>query len=340
MTIAVFGAGAWGTAVAIHLSRVGHQVTLVPRRLEHALALSKARENKDYLPGAPLPPSLQIGLEALPVMLEAEVILLACPVKGLKALCERLAQGLPEARSLKLVLTLCKGLDPQTGAMPVDVAKQWLPGVASGCLSGPTFADELAQGRPSAITLATDLPEAVDVQNAFSGPGLRVYLSRDIKGVEVAAALKNPYAIGAGLCDGLGLGYNARAAYLTRALAEMVRLVRALGGQAESAYGLSGFGDLCLTATGPQSRNRAFGEAVGKGEPIDELLSNRQTVVEGYPALLSFHNVAQKHQLEAPLLEALYKVIHEGASPGETLQQLMARPLKDETPAQAASTSA
>lgn len=333
MNLVILGAGAWGTALAIHLCRMGHRVTLVARRLEHALDMAQRRENRDYLPDYPLEPSLQVGMEVAPSVMEAEVVLLACPVKGLRSWLEPLAAALPEAQALRLVVTLCKGMEMGSQALPSDVVAELLPGMARGALSGPTYASEVAAGKPGAITLATDLPEAdtLPVQEALSGPSLRVYRSADLTGVELAGALKNPYAVGAGICDGLKLGDNAKAAYLTRALAEMVRVGTALGGGAETFYGLSGFGDLMATANGGWSRNRCFGEAVGLGRDIGAWLNERRTVVEGYAATASLAKRCTEANIDAPILQALHAVLYQGLDPACALHELMSRPLRAES---------
>lgn len=332
MNIAVFGAGAWGTAVAIHIDRLGERVTLVPRRLEHALAIAKTRENADYLPDCRIGDSLQIGLEVLPVLMEAEVIFLACPVKGLRPLCEAIAQAADSSWNLKLVIALCKGLEPETFKTPCAVIREILPTIASGNMSGPTYARELAMGAPTAITLAVDADSdsVRALQSLLSNSSLRVYRSEDLTGVELAGALKNPFAIGAGICDGLQLGDNAKAAYLTRALAEMVRIGVACGGQPETFYGLSGFGDFVATATGPWSRNRSFGEAIGKGKAPAELIAESRNVIEGYTTTNSFSQLCAQKSIEAPILEQLEQVLYQGADPQQALQNLMARPLKAE----------
>lgn len=318
--------------MALHLVRLGHSVTLAPRRMEHALAIASARENTDYLPGFALPADLQIGCELEPILMEAEVVILACPSSALRELCQRIEKAKGSAWNLRLIITLCKGLEKDTLLMPAEVVGDALPGVPHGVMSGPTNAAEVAKGQPSAITLATDADEtlAKEVQTAFSGPTLRVYRSRDVIGVELGGCLKNSYAIGAGICDGLGLGDNTRAAYLTRALHEMVRFGVALGGRQESFYGLSGFGDLVATCNGAWSRNRGFGEQFGAGESIESLLDGRKTVVEGYGATAAFQKLLQQSGQEAPLLSAIYAMLYEGLDPKEAISALMTRELKRE----------
>src|ERR1035437_5376608 len=275
MNFVVIGAGAWGTAFAIHWSRIGHTVTLIPRRFEQALALSTSHENADYLHGIVLPPSLQIGHELAPVLMEAEVVLLACPAQAIRETCGHVKASLGLATQLKLIVSLAKGLELGTHLRPTEVISAVLPQYASAALTGPTNAAEVARGKPSAMTLAAGRMDEfiAAVQAALSGPTLRVYTSDDVAGVEFGSCLKNVYAIAAGCCDGLGFGENSKAALLTRALAEMVRVGQALGARPETFYGLSGFGDLVATCHGGWSRNREFGQRVGEGRSVAELLA-------------------------------------------------------------------
>ncbi len=332
MNFVVIGAGAWGTAMAIHLAKMQHTVTLVPRRFEQALALSSARENADYLPGVALPPSLQIGHELVPVMMEAEVVLLACPAQALRETAGRLSEALGLATELKLVLSLAKGLELGTHLRPSEVIADVLPDLPVGSLTGPTNASEVANGLPAAMVLAasapTELLEAVQVE--ISGASLRVYLSHDVAGAEFGGCLKNIYAIAAGICDGLKLGDNTRAAMLTRALAEMVRVGESLGAQRETFYGLSGFGDLVATCHGAWSRNRQFGEQIGAGATIEDVMAGRKTVVEGYKTTESFYGLCQDRGIDAPIMAEVYATLNEGKAPAQALRDLMLRELKRE----------
>ena len=332
MNFAVIGAGAWGTAFAIHLSRLGHTVTLVPRRFEQALALASTRENADYLPGLNLPPSVQVGHELTPVLMEAEVVLLACPSQALRETCERLRDNLGLATQLKLIISLAKGLELGTHLRPSEVITAVLPNYAAGSLTGPTNAAEVARGRPSAMVLASAKTNEVltEVQAALSGPTLRVYTSNDVAGAEFGGCLKNVYAIAAGCCDGLKLGDNAKAALLTRALAEMVRVGVALGAKADTFYGLSGFGDLVVTCNGAWSRNRTFGQHLGEGANAANLIAASKSVVEGYRTTESFAGLCKERGIDAPILAETYRIIYEGRAPAEALAALMSRELKRE----------
>ena len=332
MNFAVIGAGAWGTAFAIHLSRLGHTVTLVPRRLEQALAIASMRENADYLPGIKLPPSIQIGYELTPVLMEAEVVLLACPSQALRETCERLRANLGLVTQLKLIVSLAKGLEAGTHLRPSEVIAAVLPNYAAGSLTGPTNAAEVARGRPSAMVLAVTRTDAflADVQAALSGPTLRVYTSHDVAGAEFGGCLKNVYAIAAGCCDGLKLGDNAKAALLTRALAEMVRVGVALGAKADTFYGLSGFGDLVVTCNGAWSRNRTFGQHLGEGAKAADLLAVSKSVVEGYRTTESFAGLCKERGIDAPILAETQRILYEGRPPAAALAALMTRELKRE----------
>ncbi len=332
MNFAVIGAGAWGTAFAIHLSRLGHTVTLVPRRFEQALALASTRENADYLPGLKLPSSVQVGHELTPVLMEAEVVLLACPSQALRETCERIRDNLGLATQLKLIISLAKGLELGTHLRPSEVITAVLPNHAAGSLTGPTNAAEAARGRPSAMVLASakTIEALTEVQAALSGPTLRVYTSHDVAGIEFGGCLKNVYAIAAGCCDGLKLGDNAKAALLTRALAEMVRVGVALGAKADTFYGLSGFGDLVVTCSGTWSRNRTFGQHLGEGAKAADLIAASKSVVEGYRTTDSFAGLCKERGIDAPILAETYRILYEGRAPAEALAALMSRELKRE----------
>jgi glycerol-3-phosphate dehydrogenase (NAD(P)+) len=332
MNFAILGAGAWGTALAIHLSRLNHTVTLVPRRFEHALAISSARENKDYLPGAPLPLSLQLGHEIAPVVMETDVVLLACPAQALRATCEQLRANLGLATQLKKIISVAKGLELGTHLRTTQIISSIFPEYGAGVLTGPTNAAEFARGLPAAMLLAVDRIDefTTELQAALSGPSLRVYTSEDLAGAEFGSCLKNIYAIAAGCCDGLRFGDNTKAALLTRALTEMMRVGQALGAQPQTFYGLSGAGDLIATCYGQWSRNREFGQRIGEGRRVAELIENRKTVVEGYKTTESFYGLCQTRKIEAPILTEVYRMLYENRSPAEALSALMTRELKRE----------
>lgn len=332
MNLLVIGAGAWGTAFAIHLSKRGHTVALAPRRFEQAVQLSSTHENTEYLPGINLPSSLQVGHELTPLLMEAEAVLLACPSQSLRATCERIRDSLSLATQLKHIISLSKGLELGTHLRPSEVIAAVLPDYTVSALTGPTNAGEVSRGLPAAMVLACNRsdPGIATLQAALSGSTLRIYTSSDLPGVEIGACLKNIYAIAAGCSDGLRLGDNAKAALMTRALAEMVRLGTALGAQPETFYGLSGFGDLVATCTGAWSRNRGFGEQLGRGGNAAELLRGSRSVVEGYRTTESFHGLCRERRIEAPILTEVYRILYEGKVPADALAALMSRELKKE----------
>lgn len=334
MNISVLGAGAWGTAMAIHLVRLGHTVTLVPRRFEMALELGVARENRDYLPGHKLPDSLQIGFEVPPVLMETEVIVLGCPMVGLREWSQRVRDSLGGARALRLVLCLAKGLEPGTHLTPCQIVRSILTdrALGVGTLTGPSHAAEVAGGHPTALVLATEHHDEFSdsVQAAMSSATLRIYTTDDLVGAELGGALKNVYAIAAGLCDGLKLGDNAKAALVTRVLAEMIRIGEALGARPITFVGLSGFGDLIATCYGEWSRNHEFGVGLGQGRSIDQLMSGRRTVVEGYRTTESFYDLCAQRLIDAPILAQVYEILFRGRKAADGVAALMTRELKRE----------
>ncbi len=333
MTITVLGAGAWGTAMALHLVKLGHTVTLVPRRFEMALELGAARENRDYLPGFAFPDSLQVGFEVPPVLMETEIIVLACPVAGLREWCARVRLGLEGARQVKLLVCLAKGIEPGAHLTPSQIVRDLLPELNVGALTGPSHAGEVARGNPTALVLATArLDEDTEaVQAALSGPALRVYTSDDLRGAELGGAMKNVYAIAVGICDGLQLGDNAKAALLTRIMAEVIRIGENLGARPATFMGLSGFGDLVATSYGEWSRNHEFGRGIGSGRSAEELLDGRRTVVEGYRTTESLWSLCEGLAIDAPILREVHAILFEARKPLDGLVALMGRGLKRES---------
>lgn len=332
MNFAVLGAGAWGTALALHLHRCGHTVTLTSRRLEHAADMASDRENRDYLKGYSIPMDLQLGHEIKPALMEADIVILACPAKGLRALCEEIAACRDSSWGISALVAVCKGLDPETLELPVEVLRELLPEYPPGILSGPNHAGGLAGGLPSASVLAfaEQTPWIQDLQAAFSNESFRIYFSDDPIGVSLGGSLKNIFAIASGCCDGLRLGDNAKAALLTRSQAEMVEIGVALGGSRETFYGLSGMGDLVATSYGSWSRNRTFGEELARGEPVLEGLDDRKTVVEGALSVKWYRERCRKIGLVTPILDEVYALVYERKSPARALRDLMARKLKSE----------
>jgi len=333
LNFAVIGAGAWGTAMAVHLARRGQHTTLVTRRSEHAEALRTDRENRDYLPGVTLPAALTVTNELRAALVEADVALIACPSQSLRTWCEQIRTVMHDTSRLQLFLSLAKGLEIGTHLRPSEMMAQILPGLNCGTLTGPTNAAEVARGLPAAMVMAAQRTDEFvsKVQAAMSGSTLRIYTSDDLAGAEYGASLKNIYAIAAGFCDGLKLGDNSKAALLTRALTEMVRVGQALGAKAETFYGLSGFGDLVATSHGAWSRNREFGEKIGAGKSVAELLAGRKTVVEGHRTAEALHGLCQERGITAPILAEVYAILYQHKKPADALTSLMSRELKRET---------
>lgn len=330
MNTCIIGAGAWGTAMAIHLARCGHTVSLATRTIEQAMLLTSTRENRSYLPGCQLDANIQIGCELKPLLMEAELVFLAVPSQSLRTVCQALQQSQETAHHLRLVIALCKGLEQQTRLAPCELIAEELPDLPCAVLTGPTFAGEIAIGRPAAMVLSgkTDLNLLESFQKLISNTMLRVYTSSDYKGVQLGGCLKNVYAIAAGICDGLQLGDNAKASLLTRALAEMVRFGTELGGATHTFYGLSGFGDLIATSNGLWSRNRTFGQKLAQGAGIQPLVYSM--TIEGYYSTASFSALAKTLNVKTPILEELNAVLYKGKDPKMALVSLMDRDLKQE----------
>ena len=334
MNFCILGAGAWGTAVSVYLSKLGHSVSLIPRRVEHALALASDRENKDYLPGILFDQDLQIGCSLRPVLMECDYLFFACPSHALRETCKKVNLYRHDFWKLKGGLALCKGLEPNTNLFAHEVIQEELGReISSGYLTGPSHAHDVADNKPTAMVLALDCDddELIVLQNSVSSGSMRIYRSDDRIGVALGSCLKNVYAIATGLSDGLGLGDNARAALLTRSTNEMINLGVSLGGESETFFGLSGFGDLIGTCMGEWSRNRSFGLALAQGGTPKEIVSTQKTVVEGYSATACFYDKCEKNGVEMPILNEVYEILYNGKDPLIALSDLMSRDLKIES---------
>jgi glycerol-3-phosphate dehydrogenase (NAD(P)+) len=326
---AVLGAGAWGTTVALHLARRGDlAVTLWARDPAQAGAIAAARVNERYLPGVALPASLAVTSD-LGAVAGAGLLIAGTPIAALPAL----AAALARAGARAPLVWLSKGFLtlPPTAALPAGVAlahqvlaPTWPAPV--GVISGPSFAEEVARRLPTALAVAaTDPALAAEVAALLRADTLRAYESEDLAGVEIGGAVKNVLAIAAGASDGLGFGHNARAALITRGLAETGRLLAALGGRPETLMGLAGLGDLVLTCTGDLSRNRRVGLALARGEPLPAILAALGHVAEGVPAATAARTLARHHGVEMPICEAVCRVLHEGLSPRQAVEELLKR---------------
>jgi len=324
--IAVIGAGAWGTALAQAARRAGRDVTLWARRPEFAAELARSGQNERYLPGIALDPGLRVTADTA-ALRDAEAVLLVVPAQALRATGVALADAIPQVP----VVLSAKGIELSTGSMLDAVVAQVLPGRPLAVLSGPTFAGEVARGLPTAITLAAE-DEALGegLAQALGSAAFRPYWSGDVTGVLVGGAVKNVIAIACGIVAGRRLGENARAALLTRGLAEMLRLAHALGGRRETMMGLAGLGDLVLSATSAQSRNYALGERLGQGKTLAEAQGTAKGVTEGVATAAAVVALARRHDVELPIAEAVDAVLHRGAPIDRAMEALLARPFKAE----------
>jgi glycerol-3-phosphate dehydrogenase (NAD(P)+) len=326
MKIVVLGAGAWGSALAIAFARA-HEVTLWARGAAACAAMQAARENARYLPGCAFPETLKLSAECAPAGRDADLALIATPLAGLRPTLHLLHQTAPTLP----FLWLCKGLEVGTGLLPHQIAAQVGTDCSCGALAGPSFAEEVARGLPAAVTLASaDAGFARSMAQALSGQRLRIYANDDVVGAEVGGAVKNVLAIAAGISDGLGLGLNARAALITRGLAEIVRFGLALGARRETLMGLAGMGDLILTCTGDLSRNRRVGLALAAGRPLAEIIGGLGHVAEGVPCAQEVARHAAALGVDMPIVQAVCAVLDGSLSAGDAVGHLMARDPKDE----------
>ena len=289
--------------------------------------MARARRNERYLPETPFPERLEVTADLAAAVTLADDVLVAVPSHALRETLTALA-----ALPLRRLAWATKGFELETGLLPYQVAGQLLPAsLPTAVLAGPTFAHEVGAGLPTAMTIASaDLDYAQRLAERISSDRFRAYTSTDVVGVEVGGATKNVYAIGAGICDGLGFGSNTRIALISRGLAEMTRLGAALGGRAETFMGLAGMGDLVLTCTDDQSRNRRFGLMLAGGRSARDALREIRQVVEGYNGARAVHRVAVQHKVPMPIVEQLNKVLHEGADPRAAVAALMRRPISSE----------
>jgi glycerol-3-phosphate dehydrogenase (NAD(P)+) len=332
--ITVLGAGAWGTAVAIALA-ARHDVLLWGRNAAQMAATEAARENTEYLPGHPLPAGLRLTADFEAAVAHvadageagAPLLIAACPVAGLRPLLEQLKR-----HPIPNVVWLCKGFEYGTGLLPHQVVREVLgERVPAAVLSGPSFAQEVARGLPCALTVASDSAALRErVVSAAHGGSIRVYSCDDMVGVEVGGAVKNILAIATGAADGLGMGLNARAALITRGLAEITRLGIALGAKPATFMGLTGMGDLILTCTGDLSRNRRVGLALAQGKPLDTIVAELGHVAEGVPCAKAVRELAGKLGVDMPITNAVAGVLFDGLSATAMAAQLLARDPRDE----------
>jgi glycerol-3-phosphate dehydrogenase (NAD(P)+) len=328
-TVAVLGSGSWGTALAVHLARTGHRVILWGIETDELTAMARDRTNRRYLPGIDLPEGVEIEHDFERAVAQAEQLLLVVPSHAFREVLQRVK---PALRPGQRVAWATKGFELTTGKLPHDVAREVLgPDVPTAVLSGPTFAKEVGAGLPTAMTVASaDENYAMALARGLSGLNFRAYASSDMVGVEVGGATKNVLAIGAGISDGLGFGANTRVALITRGLVEMMRLGVALGADKDTFMGLAGLGDLVLTCTDDQSRNRRMGLALAAGKSSAQAQQEIGQVVEGVLAAKAVREVARRVGVEMPISEVIYRVLYEGLAPKDAVAALFRRTVKTE----------
>ena len=327
--IGIIGAGAWGTALATVAHRAGRDVKIWTREADVATAINTAHENMPFLPGVLLAPEIRATVD-LGEAADADALVLATPSQFFRATCEALAPHL----DLPVPLVICaKGIEIASGAFMNEVVEQALPERMSAVLSGPTFAVEVAREQPTAVTLACpDAKMGDSLTKAMATPRFRIYQSADVIGAEVGGAVKNVLAIACGIVEGRGLGDNARAAIITRGLAEMARLSLAKGGRPETLMGLSGIGDLTLTCNAMQSRNFSLGVALGQSRTLSDILAERNSVAEGVDTAAAVTALASKLQVDMPICLAVNAIVNHEADTDATIAGLLARPVGTDSP--------
>jgi glycerol-3-phosphate dehydrogenase (NAD(P)+) len=328
MRCAIVGAGAWGTALADLLARNGHDVRLWAYEPDVVKSINQRHENIRFLAGHALAPSLLAVGDLEKAVDDAELVTLATPSQVLRQIVKRARAAIKPSAP---IVVASKGRERATLSLMTDVAEQEIPGATVVALSGPSFAAEVVNCQPTAVVVASGAVGAAGfAQRAFSSPYFRAYTHTDVTGVELGGALKNVMAVATGIAEGLGLGFNARAALVTRGLAEMTRLGVALGADASTFAGLAGLGDLVLTCTGSLSRNRAVGVELGKGRKLDDVLNDRETVAEGVATAQSARELAAREGVEMPIVDTVNRVLFDGQPARSAIADLMTRELRAE----------
>ena len=330
--IAIIGAGSWGTALGIVAGRAGHRVRLWSRNAEVVEGINERRVNSVYLGSHEIPRGVAAFGDMLEALDGADVVLLAAPSHVTRGLLE---QMLPALSREMVFVSATKGIEIETGRRISEVVQDVVGNLFAPrfvCLSGPSFAQEVAAGHPTAVVAASaSLDDARLVQETFSLQNLRVYTNTDVAGTEIGGSVKNVMAVAAGMVAGLGFGTNSVAALVTRGLAEMARFALAQGARMETMMGLAGLGDLVLTCTGGLSRNRRVGQELGRGRALDEIVGEMREVAEGVKTTRAVHNLAQKLNVEMPITGEVHAVLYEGKRPADAAHELMVRPLRGET---------
>jgi len=325
---AIVGAGAWGTALASLWGKDGRRVSLWGHNVDRVTRMQKTRENSDYLPGIRLPETVTVTSE-LPDCAGADLIVLVAPSTALRDITTRLRKVISNPHAALLSCT--KGIEHVTGMRMSQILHEAFPEHRIAVLSGPNLAVEIAQGLPTATVIASDdMDCAASLQSVLGSPRFRIYTSRDVVSVELGGALKNVFAIAAGISDGLGLGNNSKAALVIRSLAELVRLGAAMGGNVNAFYGLSGAGDLVLTCYSERSRNHTVGKRLGRGETMDQITASMKTVAEGIPTTRSAWECARRLNIVTPIIDQVYAVLYQQKKPTAALEELLSREQKPE----------
>ena len=321
--VCVLGAGSWGTALALVVAKKGYNVSMWTLNEEQCNKINKDKENIDYLPGVVIPDNIVVTTNIEEAVKDGTIIVLAVPSQAIRSVCKQIK---PFIKDKQILVDVAKGLEKGTGLRLSDVCHQELPNNKYVVLSGPSHAEEVSRDIPTTVVVSSeDIHIAEIVQDIFMSPKFRVYTNPDVVGVELGGALKNIIAFGAGICDGLGYGDNAKAALMTRGIKEIGRLGVAMGAKASTFSGLSGIGDLIVTCTSMHSRNRRAGILIGQGKTLEETLAEVKMVVEGITATDVAYNVAKELNVEMPITNAIYSVLYDNANPDEVVTELMMR---------------
>jgi len=324
---AIIGAGGWGTALAGVWARDGREIVLWGHNPERITTMRSSRENFSYLPGFRLPENVQITGEPRDCK-NCSLVVFAVPSTAFRSIAERFREFVPNDA---ILLSCTKGIEHGTGMRMSEILHENFSGARVAVLSGPNLAIEVARNLPTATVVgSTDADCAVQLQAFLGSPRFRIYTSEEVIGIELGGALKNVFALSAGVSDGLGLGDNAKSALVTRCLAELLRLGTVMGGNARTFYGLSGVGDLMATCFSPHSRNRRVGERLGRGESLDQVTSAMQMVAEGIPTTKSAFECARRFNVETPIIDQMNAIVYEGKSPAQALTDLLQREQKPE----------
>lgn len=321
--VCVLGAGSWGSALALVLAKKGYEVIMWTLSKEQSDKINKTKENIDYLPGILLPNNISVTTNIEEAVKDSKIIVLAVPSQAIRSISSQIKSFIKDEQ---ILVDVAKGLEKGSGLRLSEVCKQELPNNPYVAFSGPSHAEEVAKDIPTTVVVASkDLKVAQIVQDIFMSPKFRVYTNPDIVGVELGGALKNIIAFGAGICDGLGLGDNSKAALMTRGIREISRLGEAMGANVSTFTGLSGIGDLIVTCTSMHSRNRRAGILIGQGKSLDETLKEIKMVVEGITATEVAYEVAKKLNVDMPITNAIYSVLYKGLNANEVVIELMTR---------------